>query len=154
MTTKACDADYLRRNARLRAIGFATYADYLASRLWKSIRRRVYAAKGKSCFLCGARATELHHNRYRSKDLSGRTIKNIYPVCHACHHRVEFQNDRKVSVGQAAATFRRLRKQMVGTENMRIAAPQMGDQVPGDLQLDQAIFDWRLEAAGYPPDGA
>src|SRR4051812_34944516 len=63
--------NYKSRNSALQAIGFPDYQAYLKSDLWRSIRRKVYAAKGSNCFICGKPAELLHHNRYHKNDLQG-----------------------------------------------------------------------------------
>lgn len=82
--------DYLSRWINLRALGFKTYKEYLRSDLWKQVRAEVFAAKGRSCYLCGEPATELHHNRYHRNDLTGKKLKHIHPICRGCHEGIEF----------------------------------------------------------------
>jgi 5-methylcytosine-specific restriction endonuclease McrA len=101
---------YVTRNEWLRLLGFKSYREYLRSDLWKSIRVRVYAAKGGNCFLCGKPATELHHNRYYRTDLIGKKLRYINPVCRECHKSIEFDDGRKNDVETAAKKFRSLRR--------------------------------------------
>jgi len=107
----ATGTTYASRNANLKRLGFDSYKDYLASETWRAIRRKVYAAKGGSCHLCGERATELHHNRYHTNDLSGKCIRFINPICRVCHKGIEFRDEQKATLKQAAKAFRRRRKQ-------------------------------------------
>lgn len=86
----ASKLSYKERDNNLKALGFATYADYLASDLWRKVRETVYREKGTTCTLCGLPAQVLHHNRYFLDDLKGVTLKHIHPVCTNCHTRVEF----------------------------------------------------------------
>lgn len=102
--------DYSSRNANLRRMGFASYAAYLKSDLWKAVRVLVYKAKGRNCYLCGSEATVLHHNRYHENDLSGRRLRFISPICRRCHESVEFRDGKKSTLAQAKSTFRRARK--------------------------------------------
>jgi hypothetical protein len=102
---------YLSRNANLKRLGFATYGDYLASDLWREIRKKVYAAKGSDCYLCGGRATELHHNRYHANDLTGKRLKYINPICRGCHEGIEFRDGEKSTVKQAKRAFRKQRRE-------------------------------------------
>ena len=102
--------DYGSRNANLRRMGFGSYAEYLASDLWREIRRKVFAAKGRACSLCNAPASQLHHNRYHTNDLKGKRLTFISPVCRSCHERIEFQGGRKVGVMDAARAFRKQRR--------------------------------------------
>jgi hypothetical protein len=107
--------DYLGRAIVLKELGFSTYREYLQSDLWKSIRKRVCKIKGDACFLCGNKATELHHNSYRYKDLVGKRLRYINPICHSCHGKIEFDDGEKVSVFKAAKSFKRSRKQHTGS---------------------------------------
>lgn len=102
--------NYRSRNAFLREIGFQSYAAYLASDLWKAIRERVFKLKGRKCFLCGGFASQLHHNRYRINDLTGKTLKYIKPICGDCHREIEFIQGQKATVSQAKSAFKRRRK--------------------------------------------
>jgi|SRR6185295_14794952 len=97
---------YSDRNRMLLEMGFASYAAYLRSQLWASIRRRVYEIKGGWCYLCGRQATELHHNRYHLADLEGRRLRYISPICRGCHHGIEFDGHRKLGVREASKRFR------------------------------------------------
>jgi uncharacterized CHY-type Zn-finger protein len=105
---------YRSRNAYLREIGFASYAEYLASDLWKSIRELVFKVKGRQCFLCGKAANQLHHNRYRPCDLLGKKLRHIHPICGECHKSIEFRDGDKSTVGQAKMAFNRRRKEHRG----------------------------------------
>lgn len=83
--------DYDSRDAELKSIGFANYREYLKSDLWRAIRRKVYALKGRVCHLCPNQADALHHNRYHKNDLLGKKLDFIHPICNRCHERIEFQ---------------------------------------------------------------
>lgn len=102
--------DYASRNKWLKTIGFDTYADYLASNLWKKIKADVYRRKGKKCFLCGEPASEIHHNRYHLNDLRGKKLKFLNPICRVCHDAIEFHDGRKATLKQAKAAFKKLRQ--------------------------------------------
>lgn len=84
---------YESRQFHLLGLGFADYAEYLASDLWAGIRQRVFAEKGRRCVLCREPATQLHHNRYHECDLSGRVLKHVHPICRECHVSIEFADD-------------------------------------------------------------
>lgn len=81
------------REQVLASMGFRSYGGYLKSKLWKSIRGRVYAEKGKKCSLCDALAVQIHHRRYDKKTLSGEDLTWLEPVCLHCHEAVEFNVD-------------------------------------------------------------
>lgn len=102
---------YASRSRELKRIGFSSYRAYLASELWARIKARVYRDLGDACWLCGGRATQLHHNRYHKNDLLGRRTKFIKPICGACHESIEFTVDgEKRSVRGAARSFASRRK--------------------------------------------
>lgn len=70
----------------LSELGYRSYAEYLASPLWRSIRQRVYAAKGRVCVSCDMdEADEIHHDRYDRDTLMGKTLKHLRPLCRHCH---------------------------------------------------------------------
>jgi hypothetical protein len=70
----------------LKSIGFDSYAEYLKSPLWASIRSRVYASKGRMCLDCKTRrATQIHHRQYDLTTLKGDTLNYLVPVCRQCH---------------------------------------------------------------------
>lgn len=75
--------------ALLQSLGFDSYSAYLASPLWRSIRRRVYEAKGRVCLACEINAADdIHHDRYDRDTLMGRTLKHLRPLCRHCHEVV------------------------------------------------------------------
>lgn len=118
---------YQTRAMALREIGFASYAEYLASDLWKSIRAKVYAIAGHDCCLCGKPATELHHNRYHRNDLLGKRLRFIKPICRSCHEGIEFDEGKKVGVDQAKKAFgrkrRALKKELPGKPRANGSSP-------------------------------
>ncbi len=72
----------------LQSLGFVSYADYLKSPLWASIRSRVYASKGRICLDCKShRATQIHHRQYDLETLKGDTLNYLVPVCRNCHRK-------------------------------------------------------------------
>ncbi len=101
---------YLKRNRLLKKLGFGSYREYLMSDLWREIREKVFAAKGRVCFLCPAAATEIHHCRYAKSDLLGRRMIGMFPLCGKCHHAVEFDpSGRKLSMPQMRHKFNTLK---------------------------------------------
>lgn len=101
---------YMSRSMWLKQLGFGSYRNYLASSLWKEIRTRVYKAKGRICYLCGAPAEELHHNRYHRSDLRGKNLRFINPICRECHEAIEFVNGKKQNVKEASRAFKKRRE--------------------------------------------
>lgn len=84
-------------------LGYCSYADYLKSALWVSIRSRVYEAKGRVCLECKeAPATEIHHRRYDEDTLRGLTLNYLVPICDPCHERIHNIN-RAARLKQAQA---------------------------------------------------
>ena len=100
---------YQGRSQALRRLGFASYADYQASGLWKTIRRRVYEAKGTQCCCCGNEAQAIHHTEYGDSDMLGRTLKHLFPICNACHVKIEFDGSTKLNPRQSLRKFHSLR---------------------------------------------
>jgi hypothetical protein len=80
---------YRERNRNIRAMGFASYTEYLKSDLWESIRATVLSADN-TCWVCGTLATQVHHTKYRKKDLAGRDLAFLKPICAGCHRFGEF----------------------------------------------------------------
>lgn len=106
---KNWDAYGVREQA-LRAMGFSSYKEYLASDLWKGIRsRRLSISDGCSC--CDNKADVVHHDTYHEKLLRGDQLaveRDLYPLCHGCHLKVEFSGDRKRSWQEAVIKFRQM----------------------------------------------
>jgi 5-methylcytosine-specific restriction endonuclease McrA len=108
------------RDRRLLAIGFASYAEYLDSDLWKSIRARVFAEKGRECVCCGSQATEVHHTRYKSEEITGANLRHLHPVCGVCHYKVGFkENGKKRSRCRVQYEFLRLVRRRQAVLNRR-----------------------------------
>jgi len=80
---------YEYRNNNLRQIGFKSYASYLKSELWLSIRDRVLLAH-RMCQSCGKRAaTQVHHRAYDIPTLLGETLACLSALCGGCHRKGE-----------------------------------------------------------------
>lgn len=92
-------------------MGFATYADYLKSHLWASIKRQVMdKAKGK-CRLCRKEAEVVHHRRYDRDVMEGKRNCHLIALCRSCHHIVEFnQNGQKRTSRGAEIAYRWMMK--------------------------------------------
>lgn len=85
---------YRSRDALLRHLGFKSYAAYLRSPLWKSIKA---AIPGKRCCIpgCPNPSVDLHHLHYERWILDGTAPievlrEVIVHLCRSCHIRVEF----------------------------------------------------------------
>ena len=89
-------------------MGYEDYQAYLLSDLWRSIRARVYGAYGTRCGLCKDQQAEvIHHLRYSKDVLLGDNLKQLVPLCGACHHDIEFNGDLKRSVPDARDEYYR-----------------------------------------------
>lgn len=82
--------EYQKRNQFLTRLGFNSYADYLSSELWASIRSRVYQTKGRGCYCCPNPANQIHHHAYDLATLRGTVLRSLFPVCSKCHQKMEF----------------------------------------------------------------
>ena len=84
---------YDRRDRILNEMGFASYAAYLQSALWKEIRRDV-RLWGMKCPICtGRKATQVHHIDYTPENLAGVDLHLLMPICRQCHETIEFRDD-------------------------------------------------------------
>lgn len=93
---------YAERDAVLIQIGFASYADYLKSPLWKRIRSRCLKKNDGQCMLCGRDASEVHHKNYSRAVLLGKDGSGIIPICRDCHTLAEFDTQGfKTSLDEA-----------------------------------------------------
>jgi hypothetical protein len=98
------------REASLKALGFRTYAEYLASPMWERIRENVLTKARFVCACCGERATQIHHRSYDFLTMRGSAPKNLTPVCRRCHTAMEFDGERKVELEEANARGERFAK--------------------------------------------
>jgi hypothetical protein len=96
---------YLERNRNLAAMGFASYKQYLSSALWLGIRSAVLRDNPK-CFLCKGKATQVHHQAYRKKDLDGRDLRRMFAICSPCHRRIEFRDSDGEKLNTTQATVK------------------------------------------------
>jgi hypothetical protein len=99
--------------AMLRALGYETYGQYLASPHWADVRARFWAReKNRRCAGCRKPASEIHHKTYRR--LGGEYLRDLVAVCHECHrdiHRSEsYLPGRWGLFGATKVTLRRKRK--------------------------------------------
>ena len=86
-------ADFLERARSLRILGLASYPDYLASDLWRSIRSRVLRRDGHRCRTCPKKATQVHHQSYGMSAMDGTDISSLYSLCRDCHEAIELCPD-------------------------------------------------------------
>lgn len=102
---------YEKRNQLLLDMGYTCYDDYLSSSLWQSIRARALYRYGGLCRFCLNSATEVHHLRYDSATLLGKTLTALVPLCRRCHHKLEFsKRGRKYSLKVVQENYQELLK--------------------------------------------
>lgn len=108
-TAEKCKAVYSERNRVLKSMGFDSYALYLKSELWAQIRQRALAVSTE-CFVCGGKATQVHHLSYNKNVLEGRRMSDLTPLCGGCHRKIEFriEDNQKLSPKQARSKMRQL----------------------------------------------
>lgn len=68
--------------AAIKALGFASYNDYLASDHWRGFRRMVLARE-KRCAVCKQRATVVHHKTYER--IGHELYTDVEAMCSNCH---------------------------------------------------------------------
>lgn len=94
-------SDYATRNEILKALGFESYALYLRSGLWRSIRSKVFERDGHQCCKCGRRAQVVHHAEYTADNLKGTNTDSLVSLCWNCHEKAENPNGRKATLHEA-----------------------------------------------------
>lgn len=107
----------------LRAYGFASYAEYLQSNTWQTVRQQVLVNTTCHCG-CGQTANQVHHKRYTEANLVGASTKGMIAICAGCHHAIEFVEDRKAKLHEANSQLRE-------RQNENVA----GLDVPTDQEL-------------------
>lgn len=92
---------------RLRQLGYANYALYTRSPVWKAVRDRYYATHPKACWICGdASNVHLHHCCYDR--LGGNeTDDDLLPLCNR-HHRGlhNYMKRKRVKLEEAHTKYR------------------------------------------------
>ena len=82
------------RGDMLKELGFDSYAEYLDSDLWRSIRERVFYEKGRRCTCCSKMASQVHHAEYTDENLAGDNLDELFPVCGECHRKTHFKRGK------------------------------------------------------------
>lgn len=114
---------YAARNRILKALGFASYEAYLASRLWASIRHH-QLVEHPECWGCGVAAKEVHHGNYREETLRGICTKALYSICNRCHRAIEWSGKQKLCPAAATRRLREIRKQVQAGESPKREKPR------------------------------
>jgi len=101
---------YKDRDVALSQLGYGSYREYLKSKAWKDIYARVMDKGDGKCVLCDGTATQCHHTFYSKKNLTGKKIAGIVPMCRDCHERIELMPDGKK---RASTHTRRMLKRLL-----------------------------------------
>lgn len=96
----------------LKSYGFQSYAEYLRSDLWLSVRTKVLDGATCNCG-CGKKPDQVHHKVYTEANLLGISHRGLVAVHRDCHHGIEFQDGVKVRLPKANSELKRLRYQSV-----------------------------------------
>lgn len=76
----------------LRAQGYNSYGEYIASEHWRATRARYFASDLPQACICGTTEVQLHHMTYER--VGAERLSDLTPLCHSCHalvHVLEFQ---------------------------------------------------------------
>jgi len=84
---------YEKRDRLLRALGYASYGQYLRSTTWENIRETVLRENNYCCVRCGRRATQVHHRHYSRAVLTGQNTRSLIAICYDCHTKAEREED-------------------------------------------------------------
>lgn len=103
---------YRQRLGVLRDMGFHDYDKYLASPLWRRIRRAKVREEKGICYGCGkADCFKVHHCDYSRDNLDGKTPERLMVVCDDCHSRAEFYGGSlKLGPAEATRNLREIRR--------------------------------------------
>jgi hypothetical protein len=104
--------------------------EYLPSKLWKSIKRRVLKRDGKVCQLCTGTGSIVHHRSYDVEVLEGNADYLLVTLCEGCHELVHFDDSG--------------RKRSTADTHGICATPQLQRDFP------EPSVDLRLAAAKKP----
>jgi 5-methylcytosine-specific restriction endonuclease McrA len=61
---------------------------YLKSNAWKRKRYLVFKRDNWKCVYCGAKAQQVHHNRYAKINIGKEPIDWLESVCETCHKKI------------------------------------------------------------------
>lgn len=87
-----------RRRDVCRMLGFQNYRDYLASPLWRKIRRHIFGRAESVCECChNAKAVVVHHLNYDAETMAGHADDALIAVCQPCHDNYHSSNGKKRS---------------------------------------------------------
>jgi len=136
---------YQERNRLLADMGFATYAEYLQSDLWRAIRRRVFRRDRGRCRFCDQLASQVHHGTYDGPHLRGERITKLYSCCRPCHEAMELDGKgQKIPPREVMRKTRKKAKAARAQERRRETAWASAPL----LETPQIATDEELRAAG------
>lgn len=117
------------------------YYEYLRSDVWKRKRRAALREGGYKCWMCNARATQVHHLKYPEK-LGEEPLGWLVSICRRCH-----EEEHNVADWSAPLPDHPL------VERMKDEGPADWEGPPPDPQLIDWLLDCRLlqEADHGPP---
>jgi hypothetical protein len=87
----------------LRQIGFDSYAEYLASPLWKRIANAARARANFRCARCRQRGWQVHHRRYDLATMTGKVPGDLIVLCDECHVKEEKIENARVGLAARVA---------------------------------------------------
>ncbi|MDD4970629.1 MAG: hypothetical protein PHT07_14480 [Paludibacter sp.] len=65
--------------------------EYLKSEAWQRKRYVVLKRDNWCCIYCGARATQVHHNRYAKRNIGKEPIDWLVSVCENCQNSIHHE---------------------------------------------------------------
>lgn len=88
------------RDARLQALGFADYSEYLRSPEWRGVKARYIASDLPQTCICGEIEVDMHHLTYER--VGQERITDLMPLCRTCHEMVhDLERRRKIGLDLA-----------------------------------------------------
>jgi ferredoxin len=121
-------------NMALKRLGHKRYSDYLASRHWVTLRRRLVR---KRCERCGCGGLmHLHHETYRR--LGAELPEDLCTLCPRCHSAVHTaaRSTKSLAVRRGEALPRRPKRSKRSRKSAR-AVVALRDEL--DLDMDRAL---------------
>lgn len=117
----------MRRQARLRELGYTDYATYLRSPHWRVMRDAYWKSSEPKDCICGERdGLQLHHLTYER--LGEELLYDLTPLCKPCHAMIHTLEQR----GELGLDF-------AGLVNERRAAKNRRDQIARKHDLDAEV---------------
>lgn len=123
--TRKTASRYRVRTEALKALGFASYKEYLKSPLWAEVRARIMARDG-GCVTCRKPAYTVHHITYSESVLQGLDDSQLVSTCRGCHYHAEFDQEAKLTYTTEIAEKlrRRMIKNGVGKKQRKAHQPR------------------------------